>query len=154
MLDIATLVSAILAFIAAIANIIVTVKNARKRDFIGVVTKVRHEYIQKLRKLVAEFCALATAQQPLDEVKYHLKLMMNPAGPPAVYEKWDGKAVELINKIDGSNQTGIDDLIKLMQSWLALEWEGMMREAKKGTLTEEEKNELRNKYYKQYTKNK
>jgi hypothetical protein len=37
-----------------------------------------------------------------------------------------------------------------MQSWFALEWSGIMEEAKKGVLSGKEKDKLRNKFYKQY----
>jgi hypothetical protein len=41
-----------------------------------------------------------------------------------------------------------------MQSWFALEWSGIMEEAKKGVLSGKEKDKLRNKFYKQYKKHK
>jgi len=39
-----------------------------------------------------------------------------------------------------------------MQSWIALEWGGMTAEGKQGSISEKEKQILRNKYYLIYTK--
>jgi hypothetical protein len=86
----------------------------------------------------------------LEKTGYTLKLMMNPA---KFRYKWDGEAVELIDNImKNKNQADVDELVKLMQSWLALEWYGMMKEAKNGILSDKEKNRLRNEHYTQYKK--
>jgi hypothetical protein len=158
-LEIATLVSAILVFIAAIANILVTIWSAKKKSFMEAVTKLRIGYIKELRKITADFCYFATAQpaqsnQPsqrdLGKAGYKLKLMMNPAG---YTDKWDGEAVALIKKIEKNmSQTDVDEFVALMQSWFALEWSGIMEEAKKGVLSGKEKDKLRNKFYTQYRK--
>lgn len=154
--DIAVFVSALLAFTAAMASLAVSIKSGRKRSFIATVTRVRSNYIRELRAVTASFCYLATAtpfsQDKLKKTGYKLKLMMNPAMFP---EKWDGEAVALIKQIEKRPQPAdVHTLLALMQSWLALEWHGMMEEAKKGILPDMEKNRLRNKFYLQYKKHK
>jgi hypothetical protein len=142
-----------LTVILSIINVIFTVRMFRKKTFFNTVTKARKEYFFELRKLITEFCYLATTdpnKPRLKELSYQMKLMMNPAG----YEKWDREAVRLINETVNSNgqQSIVDELEKLMQSWFALEWHGMMKETQKGVLSDIEKEEIRNKYYREYEK--
>ena len=52
--------------------------------------------------------------------------------------------------VDDPQSEKIDDLLALMQSWFALEWHGLRNEGRKGNLTDIEKDELRNKFWKEY----
>jgi hypothetical protein len=153
-----TFIGIILTTITACITIIVTSKTARKEMFIGVVTTARKEYIQQIRTCAAEFCWAAGLRtnnqtsslppQALEKLGYQLKLMMNPASYSGW---WDDVAVDLIDKI--INTPTVDDVKKfvaLMQSWLALEWTGMMNESKKGNLSNSKKEKLRNKYWEEY----
>jgi hypothetical protein len=159
-LEIATLTSAVLVFISACITIIVTARKDKKGTFITTVTNTRKDYIKELRDLVEEFCDLAanptqaptpsqTPSQPaLEKLGCQLKLMMSPAQYP---DWWDGVAVELIDKIITSkNAEDIKKFVILMQSWLALEWHGMMNESKRGILSNTKKNKLRSKFWQEY----
>jgi hypothetical protein len=155
-LEIATLTSAVLVFISACITVIVTARKDKKGTFITTVTNTRKDCIKKLRNLVVKFCDLAanstqasTSSQPaLEKLGCQLKLMMSPAQYP---DWWDGVAVELIDKIITSkNAEDIKEFIILMQSWLALEWHGMMNEGKRGILSNTKKNKLRNKFWQEY----
>ena len=166
-LEIATLIGAILAFISSSTALIVSIRKDRKEAFINVVTTARKEYIQELRKLLVEFCYEAycgeSKNKNLQKIGFQLKFMMNPAGTD--YKDWDYDAVELIEKIITNNNNKKDNeknekilkqFVALMQSWLALEWNGMMTEGKKGILSNEEKEDIRNDFlseYKKYCKN-
>jgi hypothetical protein len=148
-----TSIAALITAFAACITIIVTVRNARKETFIQAITTARKEYIYRLRKLLAKFCTEASTGKNKDQLKklgYQLQLMMNPAR----FDDWDKKAVKLIDDIiydkknvennDENNvKNDIEYLVALMQSWLALEWHGMMEEGKKGILPEEKKEEFR-----------
>ena len=59
----------------------------------------------------------------------------------------------MIDKIvQAENKTeDIDSFITLMQSWLALEWNGMREEAKKGIMSKEDKKTLLDTEYSKYT---
>jgi hypothetical protein len=155
-LEIATLVSAVLVFISSCITVIITSMHGRKDKFIETVTVARKEYIKEFRDLIAEFCSLALsenkAKKDLIDKGLKIKLLMNPAGFP---DRWDKKAIDLIDEIlvntqQKEQQKNVKDLLALMQSWLALEWHGLMNEGKKGNLTDIEKKELRNKFWKEY----
>ncbi|GHT41143.1 hypothetical protein AGMMS49965_10490 [Bacteroidia bacterium] len=150
------LIGIILTFIIGVVNVVVTVTNNNKNLFINTVTNARKEYFQELRKLVAEFAFIATNtdvddNQKLEQLAFQIKLMMNPAKFP---ECWDGYAVNLIDEIienPKEKENEIQQLVALMQSWLALEWHGMMTEGKGGNLTEKEKVALRKKHWKEFS---
>lgn len=156
--DIATLVSAILVLIVGWMNF----RQSRKSAFINTITVARKEYIAELRKAVADFCVAAMSkdvdERKLLEASYRIKTFMNPIK----FDKdWDSEAIKLINKIinpePGNGNTDkrkedIDKFLTLMQSWLALEWEGILAEGEHGILSEFDKQELRDKYYIGYTK--
>jgi len=146
-------IAALITALAAFVTIIVTVRNAKKEAFINVVTTARKEYIQELRKSLSEFCSEVRSENPdnknLKKMGFQLKFMMNPAG----YEDWDYKSVKLIEKIinnSNNNDKELKQFVVLMQSWLALEWNGMMTEGKKGVLSDEKKEEIRNKFLLEY----
>ncbi|MDR1331051.1 MAG: hypothetical protein LBK07_03020 [Tannerella sp.] len=160
-LEIATLISAVLVFVSSCATLIITTVHNRKDRFINTITEARKDYIRELRDLIAEFCSLAYSMGSQDKSELNqdkikllrsksikIKLFMNPARYPKC---WDGKAIELIDDIiQEPGQKKVDDLIVLMQSWLALEWKGLMTEGKKGNLTEIEKDELRMRFWEDY----
>lgn len=156
--DIATFVSAILVLIVGWMNF----RQARKSAFINTITVARKEYVAELRKAVADFCTAAMREDidagKLLEASYRIKTFMNPIK----FDKdWDSEAIRLINAIinpeDGKGNTdnrkeNIDRFLVLMQSWLALEWEGILAEGERGMLSEHDKQELRDEYYTGYKK--
>ncbi len=149
------LVGIILTFLIGIANLVITIRISRKKFFIETITNVRKEYIVDLRELVNEFCIIATTDNrdshKLTALSYKLKLMMNPANKEKTSNKWDLEAVRLIDSImKESNNKEVDRFIVLMQSWLSLEWQGMVGEAKKGFLKNKTKDKLRNDAYSNY----
>lgn len=129
-----------------------TLKQLNKQTFINTITTARKEYLAEFRKIVAEFCITAVTENEektrLIELSYQLKMFMNPAKYP---DKWDGEAVEIIDKIvQEKDKKDIDKFVALMQSWLSIEWEGMTNESTQGTLSDVEKEDLQKKHYKQY----
>ena len=149
-----TLIIGILTAFVSTMNITTTIKQSSKNTFINTITIARKEYMAELRKTVEEFCVTAERNDndKLKELSYKLKLLMNPADKDN--EHWDRKAIEMIDKIvQAENKTeDIDRFITLMQSWLALEWHGMIYEAKKGIMSKENKKTLQKTEYDNYIK--
>ena len=157
-------IGAWLTFAVSLIVLIFEIRKSRKTTFINTVTEARKEFIKKLRDLVSEFVyiAMLTAdkqnaskdkkkkQNRLNRLGYQLQMMMNPAG---FIEEWDGEAVNMISKImddPKENEKVIGEFVMLMQSWLALEWHGMMNEGRNGVLKRNKKDKLRKKYWEEY----
>ena len=149
-----TLIIGILTAFVSTMNITTTIKQSSKNTFINTITIARKEYMAELRKTVEEFCVTAERNDndKLKELSYKLKLLMNPADKDN--EHWDRKAIEMIDKIVQAENKAeeIDRFITLMQSWLALEWHGMIYEAKKGIMSKENKKTLQKTEYDNYIK--
>ncbi len=149
-----TLIIGILTAFVSTMNITTTIKQSSKNTFINTITIARKEYMAELRKTVEEFCVTAERNDndKLKELSYKLKLLMNPADKDN--ELWDRKAIEMIDKIlqAENKEDDIDKFITLMQSWLALEWHGMIYEAKKGIMSNENKKALQKTEYDNYIK--
>jgi hypothetical protein len=148
-------ITALCSSIAAFITIIVTVKNARKKDFIGVVTKARSEYIQNLRSLIAEYCHLSTSpNQSQDDIKRlnHLKYLIYLHLNPSEEDRWDWQIVDLVmDKIPNNPNSllnNINKLLKISESLFELEWKGLTLEGTNGILTQVQKHALRNKLWK------
>lgn len=150
----ATLIVGIITVCASSMNISSTIKQSSKNTFINTITIARKEYMAELRKAVEEFCVAAERNDndKLKALSFQLKLLMNPADKDN--EHWDKEAVKMIDKIvQAENKTeDIDKFVALMQSWLALEWRGMKKEAKKGIMSEEDVKNLQDTEYSKYTK--
>ena len=150
----ATLIIGILTVFVSAMNISATIKQSSKNTFINTITIARKEYMAELRKAVEEFCVTAERNDndKLKELSYKLKLLMNPADKDNKH--WDRKAIEMIDKIVQAENKAeeIDRFITLMQSWLALEWHGMIYEAKKGIMSKENKKTLQKTEYDNYIK--
>ena len=133
----ATLITGIIAACVSAMKISSTIKQSSKNTFINTITIARKEYMAELRKAVEEFCVAAERNDndKLKALSYQLKLLMNPADKDN--EHWDKKAVKMIDKIVQAENKAedIDKFVALMQSWLALEWRGMKKEAKKGIMS-------------------
>ena len=149
-----TLIIGILTAFVSTMNITTTIRQSSKNTFINTITIARKEYMAELRKAVEEFCVTAERNDndKLKELSYKLKLLMNPADKDN--EHWDRKAIEMIDKIVQAENKAeeIDRFITLMQSWLALEWHGMIYEAKKGIMSKENKKTLQKTEYDNYIK--
>lgn len=120
-----TLIGILLTFLIGVINVIITLRQSRKSDFINTVTVARKEYQIILREAVAEFCATVINEnqnktEKLIELSFQMKALMNPA---SYIGWWDCEAVELIDKIVQGENNGenVDKFMALMQSWLALE---------------------------------
>lgn len=150
----ATLIVGIVAAFVSTMEFSATIKQSSKNTFINTITIARKEYMAELRKAVEEFCVTAERNDndKLKELSYKLKLLMNPADKDN--EHWDRKAIEMIDKIVQAENKAeeIDRFITLMQSWLALEWHGMIYEAKKGIMSKENKKTLQKTEYDNYIK--
>ena len=150
----ATLIVGVCTVIVGVKKISTTVEQSNKNTFINTITIARKEYMITLRKTVTEFCIAAEREdnKKLKELSYKLKMLMNPACDD--YEHWDRKAIKMIDTIvEATNKKKhVNEFVTLMQSWIALEWGGMTAEGKQGSISEKEKQILRNKYYLIYTK--
>ena len=150
----ATLIVGVITTFASTINMSATIKQSSKNTFINIITIARKEYMTELRKAVEEFCVTAERNDndKLKELSYKLKLLMNPADKDN--ELWDRKAIEMIDKIVQAENKAeeIDRFITLMQSWLTLEWHGMIYEAKKGIMSKEDKKTLQKTEYDNYIK--
>ena len=150
----ATLIVGVITTFASTINMSATIKQSSKNTFINIITIARKEYMTELRKAVEEFCVTAERNDndKLKELSYKLKLLMNPADKDN--EHWDRKAIEMIDKIVQAENKAeeIDRFITLMQSWLTLEWHGMIYEAKKGIMSKENKKTLQKIEYDNYIK--
>ncbi|MDR1273222.1 MAG: hypothetical protein LBK12_01605 [Odoribacteraceae bacterium] len=155
-------VGTVLIVISSYIALIITTIHGRKDKFIETITVARRDYVKELRDVITDFCALAWEGGKTNELRklsIKIKLLMNPA---RFTDTWDGRAVELINSILAQQDTlqfaqqkeNIYDLLALMQSWFALEWDGFMSEGKKGILTERKKDKLRRQCWKEYKQQK
>lgn len=143
------IIGAALVFIVGIINLIVLFKNNKKSTFIGSITENRFKYIIKYRDYISAFCALAENSSNLNsfefiKLKYDILLSLNPE-----YKDWDYKIINLVKDIvnctdDNNRKSLIEDLVIINQFMLKLEWEGVHQESKKGVLTNNEKEILRN----------
>ena len=140
-------------FIVGVFTVITAANQIRasnKKTFINTITIARKEYSAELRKAVTEFCVAAVRKdnEKLKELSYELKLLMNPADNDN--EHWDREAIKMIDRIAQAEdkKEDIDKFITLMQSWLAIEWHGMRKEAKKGIMSGKDVKEIKNKEYK------
>lgn len=126
------------------------IRASNKKTFINTITIARKEYSAELRKAATEFCVAAERKdnEKLKELSYELKLLMNPADNDN--EHWDREAIKMIDRIAQAEdkKEDIDKFITLMQSWLAIEWHGMRKEAKKGIMSGKDVKEIKNKEYK------
>jgi hypothetical protein len=156
-----TFIGIILTFLVGVATLYITIRNARKTNFINSITASRIKYIQELRTNLSHFCGIVTnfnsrnrvektkelnkIQLEYDKLKYLLKLYLNPED-----EYWDNEMMRLIKDIrertDKDPNQCIEDLIVITQYLLKLEWEGAKLESQKGPLTFFQKKELYNKY--------
>lgn len=159
--EIITLVGIALTFLVGVLNLILTFRNVRKTTFINSVTASRIKYIQELRENISRFCALAYSysnrthklqyeqiwelHKEADSLKYLIRLYLNPED-----EYWDNKIIGLIEEIviksDKDPKPHIEELIKITQYLLKLEWEGAKKESEVGIIPDIDKQELYNKY--------
>ncbi len=167
--QIATLIGVVLSFVVGSAGLWIGIRNSRKTIFINSITASRIKYVQDLRNNIAEFCGLFFRYNLLlkddpklsteklkilessDKLKYLIMLYLNPED-----KDWDKTIIQLIDDIRASmdqNPTDkINELIKITQYLLKLEWEGAKRESQKGILSKKEKDKLYKKYFKLYQK--
>lgn len=156
-----TLVGIGITFLIGVVNLLVTFRNVRKTSFINSVTASRIKYIQELRESISRFCALAYSynnriykipkeyvwelHKEADTLRFLIRLYLNPED-----DYWDNKIINLIDQIilksDIDPKKEIDELIKITQYLLKLEWEGAKRESEIGIIPEIEKKELYNNY--------
>lgn len=159
--EIITLVGIGITFLIGVFNLIVTFRNVRKTTFINSVTASRIKYIQELRESISRFCALAYSysnrisklsyeqvwelHKEADTLRFLIRLYLNPED-----EYWDNKIIHLIDQImlksDKDPKQDIDELVKITQYLLKLEWEGAKRESEIGIIPDIEKKELYKKY--------
>jgi hypothetical protein len=159
--ELVTLIGLGLTFTIGIANLIITIRNAKKTTFINSITTSRIKYIQELRNTIAELCSLVTSYKlriskldyadhfellkQTNKLKYLIRLYLNPAD-----EYWDNQMLALTQQIvikdDLDPQNKIEELIVITQFLLKLEWEGVKRESEKGIISDLEKREMYNKY--------
>lgn len=156
--EVITLLGIIVSLIVGSIGLIIGIRNSRKTIFINSVTKMRAEWIDKVRELISEFCALAyryessenkpEKQDRIQELRFLIRLKLNPK------DEFDKKITELLNSISlglkNHQYTDIDSeilqLIELSQNLLKLEWEGVKEESKRGNLSKKFKKRLYNKH--------
>ncbi|SFW88100.1 6TM ABC transporter family protein [Chitinophaga sancti] len=165
--EIVTLSGIGLTFFVGVFNLIITFRNVRKTAFINSVTSSRIKYIQELRASISKFCGLAHSyankiykleykevwelHKEADNLRFLIRLYLNPED-----EYWDNKIINLIDEIllksDKDPTEPINELIKITQYLLKLEWEGAKRESEIGIISDIEKKELYNKYVERHKK--
>lgn len=157
--DIITLAGILVSLILGSLGIIIGIRNSKKTIFINSVTAMRAKWIDTVRDSLSEFCGLAhqihyTKEQRMprmdriQQLRFLIKLRLNPKDD---YDKklmvviddivkllWDEKIAEASSKID--------ELVRLSQHLLKLEWEGVKEESKKGDLSKKNKRRLYNKH--------
>ncbi len=136
------------AVVAAIVAGIVSLMTERRKTFADTVTKVRNDYIKELRQTAAEICATSSCNKQ-EEVKddtdyYKLLFMLNPNKSDAA---WEADIIRRLKELRmagaGDREEKLERFVRVMQADLALEWHGMMAEANKGNLNEDEKQKMR-----------
>jgi len=159
--EIITLVGIGITLLIGVFNLIVTFRNVRKTTFINAITTSRIKYIQELRGSISRFCALAYSysnrisklsfeqvwelHKEADTLRFLIRLYLNPED-----EYWDNRIIQLIDQVvlksDKDPKGDIDELVKITQYLLKLEWEGAKRESEVGIISDIEKKELYNQY--------
>jgi hypothetical protein len=162
--EIVTLLGIGITFIVSSIGLYVSLRNTKKTLFINSITSSRIKWIDVVRKNISDFCGLTyhfaltelekgekqKVIEQIDRLRFLIKLQLNRG------DKFDRKIMAKIDLIpdltapDKIEQLTkeINELIELTQDLLKLEWEGAKLESMKGILTQEEKDELYEKYLK------
>lgn len=160
--DIVTLLGIGITFIVSSIGLYVSLRNAKKTLFINSITSSRIKWIDIVRKNISDFCGLTyhfslteldkaekqKVTEQIDRLRFLIKLQLNRG------DKFDRKImakIDLIPDLTAPDKVEqltkeINELIELTQDLLKLEWEGAKLESMKGILTQEEKDELYEKY--------
>jgi len=144
--------------IAVVVSVIVSCWTVSRKQFADTITKERLNFIKEWRECTTYFCLKLKGanksvpdEKTLDYYYYKLLLMCNPTKPDAYMDK---EVVEMLthlykNKIN-LEEKEIENFIALMQANISLEWIGTSSESRKGTLSDNEKESIRLKCYKDY----
>ena len=138
----------------------------KRKQFSDSITSERINYLQQLRENAVGFCELLTkgdTDKPSLEHYYYTLLFLHDPTKPS--DHWDKNVVRLIKYLYDNRknankkdfQDKLNEFVVCMQAALALEWHGMCDECIKGVLSKQEKEELRQEFfrnYKNYYKNK
>ena len=160
--DYITIFGIFVTLIISSISLYISLRNNKKTLFINSITSSRIKWIGILRENISQFCGLTyhfaitelsdiekqKVIEQIDKLRFLIKLQLNRN------DKFDVKLmkkVDLIPKLTDPRKneelkTEIDNLIKLSQDLLKLEWEGAKLESMKGILTQKEKDELYQKY--------
>jgi hypothetical protein len=154
------------AFLAGMAALWFEIRKSRKITFINTITDLRAKHIESLRNDIAKFCSLAhilSVNKPTDELllkefeecRYGIMLKLVPEYPE--YKEWDVRIIGYLDRIydllvnksrlnepEKQIKDAIQELIAISQFNLAIEWEGMRLEARKGNISKKRKERLRN----------
>lgn len=160
--DIVTIFGIGITFLVSLMSLSVSLRNSKKTLYINSITASRIKWITVTRENISEFCGLThhfaltdlderekrMITEKIDRLRYLIKLQLNPN------DNFDRKImakIDLIPNLTESSrhvelETEINELVKLTQDLLKLEWEGAKLESMKGIIRRAEKDKLYEKY--------
>lgn len=165
--DMLTLIGICFTFVVGATGLVIGIINSRKTIYINSITNARIKYIQDIRNSISDYCGLFYRYKILydanpvlsnekleilrhiDKLKYQILLYLDPGN-----KTWDSIIIQLLedvrNEINDNPDRKIQELIRVTQYLLKLEWEGAKKESKRGPLSEQSKEKTSKKYFDLY----
>lgn len=167
----------IITSLIALIGTIVTYWSFKRKQFSDLVTAERLRFVKEWREYSARFCELLTdSKENISESKkecsieyyyYKLIFMCNPTKPEsyldqevvglleqlyALYEEIRMNECKEKDKLEQELKLKRNQFVALIQANIAVEWQGITAESRKGILSDEQKEDLRQEHYKNYLK--
>lgn len=164
----------LIASAVALIGTIVNYWSIKRKQFSKLVTSERLQFVKEWRECSARFCELLgegkqnANNETIDYYYYKLIFMCNPTKPESYIDKEVVRLLEqlytLNQKLCLGNKQGENEqdkkmqelkrmqkrFVTLMQANIAIEWHGITAESRKGHLSDEHKEDLRQEHYKDY----
>ena len=167
----------IITSLIALIGTIVTYWSFKRKQFSDLVTAERLRFVKEWREYSARFCELLTDSKEnvsgskkecsIEYYYYKLIFMCNPTKPEsyldqevvglleqlyALYEEIRKNECKEKDKLEQELKLKRNQFVALIQANIAVEWQGITAESRKGKLSDEQKEDLRQEHYKNYLK--
>lgn len=165
----------IITGIVALIGTIVTYLSFKRKLFYDLITAERLGFVKEWREYSARFCELLTdsnGNKPKESQKYSIEyyyykliFMCNPTKQEAyidqevvglleqlytLYKEIRNNECKEKDKLEQELKQKKKQFIALIQANIAIEWHGITDESRKGKLSDEQKEDLRQEHYKSY----
>ena len=161
----------LIASAVALIGTIVNYWSIKRKQFSHLVTSERLQFVKEWRECSARFCELLgdcgkkKNKDKIDYYYYKMIFMCNPTKPEAyidkelvglleqiyiLYQELNNNTCEEKDKKKQQLKLMQKRFVALMQANIAIEWHGITAESRKGHLSDEHKEDLRQEHYKDY----